>query len=201
MQGKYIAIEGPDGSGNTTLSRGIVQELEQKDVPVIWTNEPSSRPIGRLIRQCLSHEVSVDLSAMLYLFVADRVDHYKKVVQPALEEGRVVVTDRSLISTFCYQTLIHAWYFIQELHKEVTIPDLVIVLEVPLAVAEARRQGREKVELYERKPTQEAVASNYRAVGNMLPQYPIVYLNGDRSKQAVLDDAIRLINDKFQLLR
>lgn len=101
--GIFFAIEGPDGSGKTTQAARLASRLRAGGYSVVGTREPSDGPAGRLIRQSLKGEVTLAADAMGPLFAADRIDHVRRVVAPAFDAGRVVVTDRFDLSNDVYR--------------------------------------------------------------------------------------------------
>src|SRR5690606_25682164 len=109
--GRLIVLEGIDGSGTTTQARWLGEALEQRGHAVIVTREPTSGPIGLLIRQALQQQlpsengqsVQLDFRAMALLFAADRVDHNQRLILPALAAGKIVISDRYTLSSLLYQ--------------------------------------------------------------------------------------------------
>ena len=92
----FIVVEGPDGSGKTTLVKQLVDWWDNHDAPVCSTVEPTNGPIGSLIRQVLTGRLAMDqqsparppdANTMALLFAADRSDHLRYVVRPALARG------------------------------------------------------------------------------------------------------------------
>ncbi len=102
--GVLIVLEGIDGSGKTTLARGIAETLRQMGFDVVATKEPTDGPIGLRIRELakLGRE-RVSPEEEFQLFHEDRKEHAATVVRPALLAGKVVVQDRSYFSTIVYQ--------------------------------------------------------------------------------------------------
>jgi dTMP kinase len=104
LRGKFISFEGIDGSGKSTQLRMLSGELRQRGVNVITTCEPGGTPLGRRLREAfLETEETVAPMAELLLFAADRAQHVEFLIKPALEEGRVVISDRYADATFAYQ--------------------------------------------------------------------------------------------------
>jgi dTMP kinase len=104
LRGKFITFEGIDGSGKSTQLRMLSGELRQRGVNVITTCEPGGTPLGRRLREAfLETEETVTPMAELLLFAADRAQHVEFLIKPALEEGRVVISDRYADATFAYQ--------------------------------------------------------------------------------------------------
>ncbi|MEO8073172.1 MAG: dTMP kinase, partial [Acidobacteriota bacterium] len=104
MRGKFITFEGVDGSGKSTQLRMLASELLMKGFEVLTTCEPGGTPLGRRLREAfLETEENVAPLAELLLFAADRAQHVNFLVKPALEEGKIVISDRYADATFAYQ--------------------------------------------------------------------------------------------------
>lgn len=104
MRGKFITFEGIDGSGKSTQLRMLAGELRQRGVDVITTCEPGGTPLGRRLREAfLDTEEPVAPIAELLLFAADRAQHVEFLIKPALNNGRVIISDRYADATSAYQ--------------------------------------------------------------------------------------------------
>lgn len=104
MRGKFITFEGIDGSGKTTQLRMLASELRVRGLSVQTTMEPGGTPLGRRLRESfLETEETVAPLAELLLFAADRAQHVELLIKPALDEGKIVISDRYADATFAYQ--------------------------------------------------------------------------------------------------
>ena len=104
MRGKFITFEGIDGSGKSTQLRMLASDLRVKGYNVLTTMEPGGTPLGRRLRESfLETEENVSPLAELLLFAADRAQHVELLIKPALEEGKIVISDRYADATFAYQ--------------------------------------------------------------------------------------------------
>jgi len=104
LQGKFITFEGIDGSGKSTQLRMLAADLRSRGVDLITTQEPGGTPLGRTLRKAfLETEETVAPIAELLLFAADRAQHVEFLIKPALEGGRIVISDRYADATFAYQ--------------------------------------------------------------------------------------------------
>lgn len=102
---RFIAFEGGEGCGKTTQSRILQEYLERKGVPTLLTIEPGGTPAGETIRSILLNPATKTVPLTdVFLFCADRCQHYHEVIKPALSEGKVVITDRFWWSTAAYQS-------------------------------------------------------------------------------------------------
>jgi dTMP kinase len=146
VAGRLIAVEGIDGSGKTSLVRLLAAEDGGTGALTV-TSEPGSTVLGAELRRLLLERdlPPVAERAEALLMAADRAQHVAEVVAPALAAGRWVVTDRFSGSTLAYQGYGRG-LDLDELRLLVgwatggLAPDLNVLVDVPLAVAQARRQ-------------------------------------------------------------
>jgi len=106
LKGFFITIEGGEGSGKSTLLDRLVETFSNEGHSVLLTHEPGGSDIGKQIRKWVlehEHKVPLDPLAELMLFLADRAQHIREVIRPALEEGKIVFCDRFNDSTVAYQ--------------------------------------------------------------------------------------------------
>ncbi|MHA1377531.1 MAG: dTMP kinase [Candidatus Helarchaeota archaeon] len=122
----FIVIDGIDGSGTTTHSKLLTDWLN-KNYEAILTQEPSNNEIGKLIRKML--KISLPAAVDALLFAADRVLHTLEI-QKALNDGKIVVSDRYIESSICYQGIDLNEEWIISLNKFTIKPDLTIILDI-----------------------------------------------------------------------
>lgn len=142
-RGFFIVLEGIDGSGKTTQARLLAETLRHRGYEVALTREPSDGPLGIWLRRYLaSSPRRLSPEVELAWFLADRREHVEKIIRPALAEGKIVISDRYYYSSAAYQGA-------RGLDPEAIIalneafapqPDLVFLLELPVAEALRRRQ-------------------------------------------------------------
>jgi dTMP kinase len=186
----FVALEGIDGSGTTTQLARLHAELVRRGRLAHATREPSGGPIGRLLREMLlgQHRLPggepADGMAMALLFAADRRDHLRREIEPALASGHDVVTDRYVMSSLAYQAEEADRNWVAELARGVRPADLTIVLDVPVAIAAARRLAAGRVvERYDDDDIQRRVAASYLRLAAADPR--AVVLDGSGSVDAV----------------
>jgi dTMP kinase len=172
----FIVLEGIDGSGTTTQLERLARHLEARGRRVHTTREPSTGPIGRLLREILlgGHRLPdgapADGPAMALLFAADRRDHLKREIEPALAVGMDVISDRYLLSSLAYQAEEADRTWVASLARDLREPDLTLLLDIPVGVAAARRRAAGRAdERYDADEVQERVAARYRALVTHLP--------------------------------
>ncbi len=192
MSGRFIVFEGLDGSGTTTQARMLVRWLEAQGRAALFTAEPSSGPVGTLLRQALADRLKgadggpLRPGVVAALFVADRVDHLASEIEPALARGVDVVCDRYVYSSLAYQGVENDPAWVAAMNAPMRRPDLVLYLRVPTEVAAARRAARKgEVEIYEVDAFQREVARGYEEVGRWRPDDPVVVVDGVDSPEAV----------------
>ena len=185
----FIAFEGLDGSGSSTQSKLLAEHFEQKGKAVVHTKEPTTGTIGKLVRAYLQHKHETSAKALQLLFAADREDHLHKIVRPAINNGKVVITDRYLYSSIAYgaipchsreggnpelnnrksckleilkQVQDDKIKYLESLYTDFLKPDIVFLLKVPAkeCVKRIESRGSEK-ELFEKEEYLEAVWKNY----------------------------------------
>jgi len=196
-RGVFICVEGLDGCGKTTQAKLLVRKLS-RDYDVVYTAEPSNEPIGRFVKKTYLHsETRGQVEVEALLFAADRLEHLKNEVLPALDGGRVVVSDRYVFSSFAYQGAAGLGLdWIEEVNKHALRPDLAVFIDVePETVV--RRLKRNK-SVMENLQTQVKVREVYmKYVGNGR----LVRINGNRSKREVARDLTNLAEDWLRKVR
>ena len=151
-RGRFITLEGSEGSGKTTAARHLGEWLRSRGEPVLVTREPGGTPLGDEVRRLVLHlrDVSDDLDprADALLYAAARAQHTARVIQPALERGEHVISARYLDSSMAYQG---AGYGndqaeLRRLQQFATfglLPDLTILIDVPVEVGLGRKRAGE----------------------------------------------------------
>jgi dTMP kinase len=171
-RGRFIALEGIDGSGTTHQSRALAKALRDRGHVVVETHEPSDGSVGRLIRERLAvKSVPTDPRALALLFAADRLDHVSSRIEPALARGEVVLSDRYVMSSWVYQALDCDRDWVKEINRRAPWPDLTLVLEISPETAMDRitRRQHEKgtpTERFEVPSTLDRLAAAYAEIAS-----------------------------------
>lgn len=141
----YIALEGLEGCGKSTHTKRLGEHLD-----AVITREPGGTRIGTLLRAILADPENSDLDRRTeaLLMAADRAQHMAEVIKPSLAQGRHVVSDRSIYSTLAYQGYgrqlgTEALLSISTWALQDRLPDLVIYIDVPTDVLNARLAKRD----------------------------------------------------------
>jgi dTMP kinase len=148
-RGRFITLEGPEGSGKTTAARHLAEWLRGKGEPALLTREPGGTPLGEEVRRLVLHmrTISDDLDprADALLYAAARAQHTARVILPALERGEHVVCARYLDSSLAYQGVGYGndlleMRRLQEFATYALLPDLTILIDVPVDVGLSRKR-------------------------------------------------------------
>jgi dTMP kinase len=205
-RGKFVVLEGIDGSGTTTHVARLADRLRGQGVTLRTTREPSDGPIGTLVRQVLTGRVVVpggrapNWTTMALLFAADRMDHVEAEIEPWLASGGLMIGDRYDASSLAYQSVssgsggADAVEWIRALNRFCRRPDLTIVLDVLPEEATRRREQRgEAAQLYEQSEVQRALAVFYRDLAKHLPNDRIVLVDAG----GAIDDVHQRVYEAF----
>ena len=192
-RGKFIVIDGMDGSGKTTQSIKLIKYLfnKAKKNHLALTREPYTSDEGAEIRRILAE--SKDPMEQGYkladLFVSDRKFHINYLIEPLLNKGLHVISDRYKYSTLAYQqTQGVPLEKLMEMHNGLLVPDITFIFDVPAEVAmqrmsEDRVRGRKEV--FEQLEFQEKLRHNYLALKDQLPNENIVIVDASKSVDEV----------------
>jgi dTMP kinase len=140
----FVVVEGGEGVGKSTQVARLASALRADGRDVLVTFEPGDTKVGGALRTALLHaDAELDARAELLLLLADRAQHVAEVIRPALERGTVVVCDRYAPSSLAYQGIarglgVDAVERLSAWAEDGVTPDVVVVLDLPDDVAEAR---------------------------------------------------------------
>ena len=150
-RGRFITLEGPEGSGKTTAARHLAAWLRGRGRTVVLTQEPGGTPLGDEIRRIVLHmrgmSDDLDPRADALLYAAGRAQHVERVIRPALERGEWVVCARYLDSSLAYQGAGYGNDMAdlrrhQDFATGGLLPDLTLLLDVPVEVGLERTRRR-----------------------------------------------------------
>ncbi len=148
-RGLFITFEGPDGSGKSTQSRMLAERLRSEGRPVLESVEPGGTPIGQQIRRILLDPANQELTAVaeLLLMFAARAQNVEQWILPALDQNKIVISDRFTDSSIAYQGSGRGlgWASVLELDRIACrglIPDLTICIDIDTETGLARALAR-----------------------------------------------------------
>ena len=192
MKGKglFICVEGLDGCGKTTQTKLLVRKLRKMGWNAVCTAEPSRGKIGKFIQKyCLHGEKRISPIVEALLFAADRFEHVEREVIPALDEGKIVVSDRYVYSSLAYQGaagLDLKW--IEMINGHAIRPDLAIFVDVePEAVIKRLKPKKSVMENLE---TQRKVRGVYVI---FVEKGELVRIDVNKSKKEVAADILKVV--------
>jgi dTMP kinase len=187
---RFLVFEGIDGAGTTTQCRRLAARLQAEGLPVWHTSEPTTGPIGEIIRRVLAGEIAVSPETIAHLFAADRSDHLRSRggIIDHLERGDYVVCDRYKYSSFAYQGVDVDIGLIEELNRRFADPGVVFFIDLPVSEGEARLMARATREIYERAEFQEQVRARYLDVLKRAGRtVRVVMLDGTASEESIAE--------------
>jgi dTMP kinase len=148
-RGRFITLEGPDGSGKTTAARHLATWLRDRGLTVLLTQEPGGTALGDEVRRLVLHHRGLaddlDPRTDALLFAAQRAQHVARVIRPALERGEWVVCARYLDSSLAYQGAAYGldageMRRLQTFATDGLMPDLTLLIDVPVEVGLSRKR-------------------------------------------------------------
>ena len=150
----FITLEGSEGAGKSTLITHLKKYFLDKNIEFIFTKEPGATEEGAELRKILLDKtIEIDPLSETFLLLADRLEHVRKIINPALEENKNVLSDRYLDSTYAYQgagrkiSKDKLDKFIKPLNFPE--PDLTIYLDLPVEEGLKRAKGRDRLDRFE----------------------------------------------------
>ena len=197
MRGRFITLEGSEGSGKSTNLAYIHQKLQQSGIEVILTREPGGTPLGEQIRELLldHRQQAMASDTELLLMFAARAQHIHELILPALEEGKWVLCDRFTDATYAYQgagrgiseeriAVLEQWV------QGDLRPDLTFFLDLPVDQGLARAGERSTPDRFEREQIDffECVRQGYLKQAEREPQ-----------RYRVVDASVTLVQVQQQL--
>ena len=200
-RGLFITFEGPEGSGKSTQIKRLAAALRRARRRVVVVTDPGTTGLGRALREVLLHQRKrISPLAEAMLFFAGRIQLVEEAVTPALARGAIVLCDRFHDSTMAYQGYAGGldvdW--LDRIGRDVIglMPDLTIVLDVPVETGFARlRRRRDRME---RKTIEfhRGVLAGYRAIARREPKR-VVLIDAARDANAVARDILRIVRQRM----
>jgi dTMP kinase len=196
MKGFYLALEGGEGAGKTTVAARLAERFGAEGWATLMVREPGGTGIGDRIRELLLDTEAMVPWAEALLFAAQRAQLAAEVIGPALAEGRLVISDRSYYSSLAYQGAgrdlgIPAVRAVNEAGLGGVVPDLVVVLAVEPEVGLARQEVVDRIG-GEGGGFQQRVAAGYRVIAAAEPDR-VVMVEAGTTIDSVVEEVVRLV--------
>lgn len=208
MSAPFFVLEGLDGAGTTTQTQRLIQRFTVTGQPALATREPSDGPIGVTIRQMLSKRIGIPTAdggfkpmtrqTLALMFAADRLDHLAATVDPALEAGKVVISDRYYHSSLAYQGDVELvegaervdYDWVYSLNSRARVPTMTFFLEIDVEESLRRLSHRAARDIYETREKLERLVLRYDEVMTWLAErgQPIMRLDATRPIEALHEE-------------
>ncbi len=191
---KFIVFEGLDGSGQSTQAGLLRDFLVKKGYKVVLTKEPTlDSEAGKKIRQILDKKEKISPRKLQEFFAKDRKEHLKKVIIPALKEGKIVISDRYFFSSFAYGSAAGlSLNRLIKLNNKFLLPDLTFILKVSPKVCIERIKKRNKERtLFEKKSKLARVWRIYKILPKRFENVKII--EGEKSIQEVFSQIKKVV--------
>ncbi|TJX68155.1 dTMP kinase [Soehngenia saccharolytica] len=201
MKGLFITLEGPDGSGKSTVANLLGEYFEKLGIDCIITREPGGTQIGEKIRDIIvdNENKAMGAETEALLFAASRAQHVHEKICPSLEEGKVVVCDRFLFSSLAYQGVgrglgVERVKMINEFGLRGVKPDLIIFFDCDptLTILRKTKAGGDRLELLGDK-FHERVYEGYKEIIKMYPEN-VEIVDARRPIREVYKEVVKLID-------
>ena len=188
-----INLEGIDGCGKSTQSQFLMDEFEKNNEKTILLKEPTNGKYGRKLWEMLSGKIEATTEEILELFVMDRKEHVDQKINPALNEGKIVLMDRYYYSTMAYQAA--AGIDVKRIRKDNEFapkPDIVLVFDLPADLAMKRVRGHSVADVFEKEEHLEKVRKAYLN----LEEDPLVrIIDATSTPEEIFDEVWKLVSE------
>jgi len=203
VKGIFISFEGIEGTGKTTQIKLLGEYLSARGYPAVLTEEPGGTPIGLRIREVLLRVEHTEMhhTTELLLYHASRCQHVHQVIRPAINAGKIVITDRFSDSTFAYQgygrgiegDLIAT---LDEITTNGLKPDLTLLLDIAVDAGLKRNQAANKIDRLELEDIEfhNRVRAGYHDMARKEPER-IVIIDASGRIEEIKRQIIRVVED------
>lgn len=201
----FITFEGIEGSGKSSLIAQLKKYFKSSKLEAFFSKEPGGTDLGKEIRKILLNpKYSFDPTSELLLLLADRAEHVQKIIRPNLQKNKLIFCDRYLDSTLAYQGSGRNLdkKIIREMFKalDFPIPDLTILLDVPVQIGLSRARKRNKLDRFEKEDLNfhENVRRSYLDLAKN-DSARIVLFDSSISEEELFKKAVNLIKSRISV--
>lgn len=193
MKGRFIVLEGLDGSGITTQATMLRNALIEQGKEAVLTKEPSDGLIGGMIKACLRHEWKTDALTLQILFAADRAHHIASEIEPAIKAGKYVICDRYVLSSLVFGGTSVSVEVLKQLNANFRKPDMTFFVDTqPKVCMERMKKARHHVELFEEEHKLVQIRKNFLAMKSYFPNTQII--DGNRNPDEIHSEIKKIVN-------
>lgn len=204
MKGLFVVIEGPDGSGKSTVAEGICRHFKDKGMEVIHTREPGGTAISEAVRKILLDPANkaMDPRCEALLYAAARAQHVEEVILPALARGALVLSERYVFSSLVYQGLCRQLGLapIEAVNAFATdglAADITLYLDVPEGTGKERMKDRLADRLESDKTVMDTVEAYYRILARQRRE-ELCLIDASMDAEQVLSAAVDAIEKEYR---
>lgn len=148
MRGHFIAFEGANGVGKSTVIKKIYDRLSSEGKEVVLTNEPSNTKMGLLSREIANEITGKSLACLV---ASDRFYHVENIILPEINKGKIVLSDRNILSAFVFNKMDGiSFEYTERLYEGITYPEVVILLYASPQIVYERLKKRDELTRYEK---------------------------------------------------
>ena len=201
----FITFEGIEGSGKSSLIAQLKKYFKSSKLEAFFSKEPGGTDLGKEIRKILLNpKYSFDPTSELLLLLADRAEHVQKIIRPNLQKNKLIFCDRYLDSTLAYQGSGRNLdkKIIKKMFKalDFPIPDLTILLDVPVQIGLSRARKRNKLDRFEKEDLNfhENVRRSYLDLAKN-DSSRIVLFDSSISEEELFKKAVNLIKSRISV--
>jgi len=202
MKGLFIVLEGPDGSGKSTMAKMIAQYYQDAGREIVFTREPGGTKISEQIRDIILDNNNTEMAYMTeaLLYAASRAQLVSEFIKPNLEKGKVVISERYVYSSIVYQGIarnlgIQRVKEINDFAIDGLEPDLVLFFDInpekaldrKLSTGNGDRLENEKLDFHKK------VYEGYKEISKVYDE--IISINADKSVEELFSDIKNIINN------
>ena len=188
-----IDLEGIDGCGKSTQSKFLMEKFEENNEKSIILKEPTSGKYGKKLWEMLSGKRKATTEQILDLFVMDRKEHVEEKINPALNEGKIVLMDRYYYSTMAYQAA--AGIDVNRIRKDNEFapkPDIVLIFDLPADLAMKRVKGHSVADVFEKEEHLEKVREAYL---NLRDDPLVRIIDSTRTPEEIFKEVWKLVSE------
>jgi len=188
-----INLEGIDGCGKSTQSQFLIEEFKKNNENTILLKEPTNGKYGKKLWQMLSGKIKANTEEILELFVMDRKEHVEEKINPALNDGKIVLMDRYYYSTMAYQAA--AGIDVNRIRKDNEFapkPDIVLIFDLPADLAMKRVRGHSVADVFEKEEHLEKVRKAYL---NLNDDPLVRIIDATRTPEEIFGDVWKLVSE------
>lgn len=204
----FVTIEGPEGSGKSSVTKEVVKRLEEEGFEVVLTREPGGTPIAEQIRNVILDKANTAMDPMTeaMLYAASRRQHLVEKVWPLSKEGKIIISDRFLDSSLAYQggargLGIDKILALNQYATDGYYPELTLLFDVDPRIGLARiaaNKGREVNRLdLEKIDFHDSVRKTFLDLAKRFPDRYVV-LDASKPFNQVVEDAYNAVKEKLQ---